>query len=190
MEAGEPCKTPITELLQLWSSGDKLALDRLTDLVYTDLRRIARHRARFLDADSSIQPTALVNEVYLRLVGTDPVAWRDRAHFFAIAAHLMRLIATDSARFHGRAKRGGGWQRIALEDSDIPAAERQLDVLVLHDALNHLSQIDPRKVQVVEMRFFGGLMNNEIAEVLNISVDTVKRDWNFARLWLSREMKK
>ena len=190
MEAGEPCEAPITELLRLWSAGDKLALDRLTDVVYADLRRIARHRVRFLGADSSIQPTALVNEVYLRLVGTDRVAWRDRAHFFAIAAHLMRLIAADSARFRGRAKRGAGWQRIALEDSDIPASERQLDVLVLDEALHHLSEIDPRKVQVVEMRFFGGLMNNEIAEVLNISVDTVKRDWNFARLWLSREMKK
>src|SRR5579864_5297196 len=110
MEGGEPCKAPITELLRLWSAGDKFALDRLTDLVYTDLRRIARHRARFLSADSSIRPTALVNEVYLRLVGADGVAWRDRAHFFAIASNLMRLIAADSARLHGRAKRGAGWQ--------------------------------------------------------------------------------
>lgn len=190
MEAGKPGKAPITELLRLWSAGDKLALDHLTGLVYTDLRRIARHRARFLGADSSIQPTALVNEVYLRLVGADPVDWRDRAHFFAIAAHLMRLIAADAARFHGRAKRGAGWRRLALEDSDIPSSERQLDILALHEALNHLSGIDPRKVQVVEMRFFGGLTNEEIAGVLNVSVDTVKRDWNFARLWLSREMKK
>ena len=104
--------------------------------------------------------------------------------------HLMRLIAADSARFHGRAKRGGGWQRIALEDSEIPSSEREFDVLALHEALNHLSEIDSRKVQVLEMRFFGGLTNNEIAVVLNVSVDTVKRDWNFARLWLSREMKK
>jgi RNA polymerase sigma factor (TIGR02999 family) len=191
MAAEEPSKAPITELLRLWSAGDKLALDRLTGLVYSDLRRLARHRARFVGADSSIQPTALVNEVYLRLLGgADGVAWRDRAHFFAIASHLMRLIAADSARFHGRSKRGGGWQRIALEDSDIPSTERQLDVLALDDALNHLLEIDPRKVQVVEMRFFGGLTNDEIAEVLSVSIDTVKRDWNFARLWLSREMRK
>src|SRR5689334_7416914 len=119
MEAGEPGKAPITELLRLWTAGDKLALDRLTDLVYSDLRRLARHRARFLAADSSIQPTALVNEVYLRLVGGEGIAWRDRTHFFALASHLMRVIAADSARFHGRAKRGGGWQRIAIEDSEI-----------------------------------------------------------------------
>jgi len=190
MDVGESATAPITELLRLWADGDKLALDRLTGLVYNDLRRIARRRARFLPADSSIQPTALVNEVYLRLVGADPVAWRDRAHFFAIAAHLMRLIAADSARVHGRAKRGGGWRRIELEDSDIPSSERVLDVLVFDETLNRLSEIDQRKVQVVEMRFFGGLTNNEIAEVLKVSIDTVKRDWNFARLWLSREMKK
>lgn len=190
MEVGEPAKAPITELLRLWSAGDKIALDHLTGLVYNDLRRIARRRARLQPSESSIQPTALVNEVYLRLVGADPVAWRDRAHFFAIAGHLMRLIAADAARLRGRAKRGGGWQRIALDDSDFPCSEREPDVLALDEALNRLSEIDPRKVQVVEMRFFGGLANNEIAEVLSVSIDTVKRDWNFAKLWLAREMKR
>lgn len=190
MDAAESAQGPVTELLRLWTAGDKLALDRLTGLVYSDLRRIARHRARFLAPDSSIQPTALVNEVYLKLVGADPVAWRDRAHFFAIASHLMRVVAADSARFHGRAKRGGGWQRIALEDSEIPSSEREPDVLALDDALNRLAEIDQRKVRVVEMRFFGGLSNNEIAEALGVSVDTVKRDWSFTKLWLSREIKK
>ena len=186
MEAGHP---DITLLLQQWNAGDKLALDRIVELVYEDLRRLARRRARSLPADSSIQPTALVNEVYLRLVDASQVSWQDRAHFFAIAARLMRQVVTDSVRLHGREKRGGGWQRIAIEDSAIPNARQELDVLVLDQAINRLAAADARKAQVVELRVFGGLSNGEIAEVLAVSVDTIKRDWSFARLWLARELK-
>lgn len=181
-------KDSVTALLRQWGEGDREAFDRLTDMVHGDLRQLARRRMRLLPADSSIQATALVNEVYLRLVDADQVAWRDRAHFFAIAARLMRQIAADSARFHGRAKRGAGWQRIALEDSDIPSSGQGPDILALDLALNRLTAIDARKAQVVELRFFGGLTNHEIAEVLQVSVNTIKRDWSFSRLWLAREI--
>jgi RNA polymerase sigma factor (TIGR02999 family) len=136
-----------------------------------------------------MQPTALVNEVYLRLVDANRVSWQDRTHFFAISAKLMRQVITDSVRFHGREKRGAGWQRIPLEDSNIPAGGPALDVVALDDALNRLAAVDPRKAQVVELRVFGGLGNNEIAEVVGVSIDTVKRDWSFAKLWLARELK-
>jgi len=186
MEAGH---RNITELLKQWGAGDKLALDQLIELVYEDLRQLARRRARSLPADSSMRPTALVNEVYLRLVDASQVSWNDRTHFFAIAARLMRQVVTDSARVHGREKRGGGWQRIAIEDSNIPAARQELDVLALDEALDRLAAADARKAQVVELRVFGGLSNGEIAEVLAVSVDTIKRDWSFAKLWLARELK-
>jgi RNA polymerase sigma factor (TIGR02999 family) len=176
-------------LLQQWSSGDQGALARLTELVYEDLRHLARRRMRSLPSDSSLQATALVNEVYLRLVGGADVSWHDRAHFFAIAARLMRQVAADSARLHGRAKRGGGWQRITFADFDIPSGGQNQDVLALDDALNRLAAADARKAQVVELRIFGGLANGEIAEVLGVSVDTIKRDWSFSRLWLARELK-
>jgi RNA polymerase sigma factor (TIGR02999 family) len=184
-----PDKTPVTELLKLWASGDKEALDRLIGLVHVELRQLARRRMRMLPDDSSMQPTALVNEVYLRLVAVQEVQWQDRTHFFAIAARIMRQIATDAARHHGRAKRGAGWQRIKIEDSDVPASDRSEDILAVDDALNRLAAIDERRARVVELRFFGGLSNSEIAAVLAVSVETVKRDWSFAKLWLAREMK-
>jgi RNA polymerase sigma factor (TIGR02999 family) len=179
----------ITSLLQRWSAGDKLALDRLTELVYKDLHKLARRRVQSLPADSSMQPTALVNELYLRLVDASRVSWQDRTHFFAIAARLMRQVITDSARFHGREKRGSGWQRIAFEEFSLPCGRPELDVLALDEALNRLAAVGGRKAQVVEMRVFAGLANGEIAEVLGVSVDTIKRDWSFAKLWLARELK-
>jgi RNA polymerase sigma factor (TIGR02999 family) len=142
---------------------------------------------RLLPEDSSLQPTALVNEVYMRLVDADKVQWNDRTHFFAIAARIMRQIATDSARHYGRAKRGGGWHRIALEDSDAPSSERSEDMLAVDEALNRLAALDERRGQVVELRFFGGLNNPEIAEALGVSVETVKGG-AFAKLWLAREI--
>jgi RNA polymerase sigma-70 factor (ECF subfamily) len=185
MDAGQP---EITVLLKQWSAGDKLAFDRLTELVYEDLHKLARRRARSLPMDSSMQPTVLVNELYLRLVNASRVSWQDRTHFFAIAARLMRQVITDSARSNGREKRGSGWRRVALEDSDIPG-HTELDVFSLDEALKRLTSVDGRKAQVVEMRVFAGLANGEIAEVLGVSVDTVKRDWSFAKLWLARELK-
>src|SRR5579862_7161552 len=139
MDLDLPEKASVTALLRQWGEGDREAFDLLTDMVYGDLRQLARRRLRLLPADSSIQATALVNEVYIRLVGADRVAWRDRAHFFAIAARLMRQIAADSARFHGRAKRGADWQRIALDDSDIPSSRHGPDILALDVALNRLT---------------------------------------------------
>jgi len=189
MEGRHPEKAQITALLRQWSAGDKLALDQLTELVYDDLRQLARGRMASVPANSSMQPTALVNEVYLRLVDANGVSWQDRAHFFAIAARLMRQVVIDAARSQGREKRGAGWQRIALDDSAIPAAESVHDVLALDEALNRLAASDTRKAQVVEWRIFGGLNHGEIAEILGVSVDTVKRDWSFARLWLARELK-
>jgi len=182
-------KAPVTLLLQQWSTGDRLALDRLMELVYEDLRKLARGRMRSVPPESSMQPTALVNEVYLRLVDANHVNWHDRTHFFAIAARLMRQVAVDSARMHGRAKRGAGWNRISLEDSEVPSDGSVHDLLELDEALNRLAAADERKAAVVEMRVFGGLNHGEIAEVVGVSVDTVKRDWSFARLWLARELK-
>jgi RNA polymerase sigma-70 factor (ECF subfamily) len=184
--AGPPA--PVTELLKLWGRGDREAFDRLMDIVHEELRQLARRRMRLLPEDSLMQPTALVNEVYLRLVDADQVQWQDRAHFFAIAARLMRQVATDAARHSSRAKHGGGWHRISLDDSDIPSAQRDEDILAVDDALNRLSALDERRAQVVELRFFGGMNNAEIAAALNVSVETVKRDWTFAKLWLAREM--
>jgi RNA polymerase sigma-70 factor (ECF subfamily) len=136
-----------------------------------------------------MQATALVNEVYLRLVDAGRLNFRDRAHFFAISATLMRQVVIDAARSRGREKRGGGWQRIALDDSEIPSLDGDQSLLALDEAMERLAVADKRKAQVVEMRFFGGMTNGEIAEFVGVSVDTVKRDWSFARLWLAREIK-
>ena len=182
-------KFPVTELLQEWSRGDRAALDQLLPLIHADLHSIARRRLHSMAPGSSMQATALVNEVYLRLVDSGSVNFRDRAHFFAICATVMRQIVIDGARARSREKRGGDWRRIALDESEIPSADSDDSLLVLDQAMNRLAALDQRKAKVVELRFFGGLTNGEIAEVAGISVDTVKRDWSFAKLWLAREMK-
>jgi RNA polymerase sigma-70 factor (ECF subfamily) len=184
-----PDKAPVTELLQQWSGGDRRALDQLLPIIHSDLRDLARRRLRALPPGSSMQATALVNEVYLRLVDARGINLRDRAHFFAISATLMRQVIIDAARSRGRKKRGGGWQRISLDDSEIPSADSDENLLALDDAMERLAVADKRKAQVVEMRFFGGMTNGEIAEYVGVSVDTIKRDWTFARLWLAREIK-
>ena len=182
-------KTPITDLLQQWSHGDRRALDQLLPIIHDDLRDLARRRLRALSPGASMQATALVNEVYLRLVDAGRLNLRDRSHFFAISATLMRQIVVDGARSKNREKRGGGWRRIALDDSEIPSAGDDESLLALDDAMKRLAAADKRKAQVVEMRFFGGMTNGEIAEYIGVSVDTIKRDWSFARLWLAREIK-
>lgn len=184
-----PDKTPVTELLQRWSQGDRRALDHLLAIIHDDLRQLARRRLRSLPPGGSMQATALVNEVYLKLVDAGRLNLRDRAHFFAIAVTLMREIVIDAARSRGREKRGGGWQRIALDDSEIPSSDGDERMLALDEAMQRLAAADKRKAQVVELRFFGGMTNGEIAEVVGVSVDTIKRDWSFARLWLAREIK-
>ncbi len=184
-------KTPpcgeVSNLLRAWSDGDRGALDRLTPIVYEELRRLARHYMKGERASHSLQTTALVNEAYLRLVHYKCMRWQNRAHFFAVSAQLMRRILVDHARRHSL-KRGGGVQRVSLENAAGIAGERAADLVALDDALGALTRIDSRKAQVVELRFFGGLSVEETAEVLKVSPVTVMRDWSTARAWLYREM--
>jgi len=178
----------ITGLLRAWRGGDDNALARLVPVVYGELRRRARHYMKSERPDHTLQPTALVNEVYLRLVDCKDVNWNDRMHFFAVCARQMRHILTDLARARRYGKRGGSAQRITLNTSVLIANKAQPDLAELHDALKTLRELDPRKSDVVEMRFFGGLSAKETAQVLNVSVETVMRDWRFAKVWLVREL--
>ncbi len=177
-----------TQLLQSWGEGNQEALEKLTPLVYEELRRAAhRHMARE-SPNHVLQTTALVNEVYLRLVDVRGVAWQDRAHFFGICARLMRRVLTDFARSNKYLKRGGGSIHVALDEAFALSPMPRADFVALDDALNALSAIDLRKSRVVELRFFGGLSTEETAEVLKVSPETVRRDWRFARMWLLREI--
>jgi RNA polymerase sigma-70 factor, ECF subfamily len=178
----------ITRLLRAWSAGDPEALQHLTPLVYEELRRIARRYMRREGQGNSLQTTALVNEAYLKLVDAQGVGWQGRAHFFAISAQVMRRILVDAARARGAEKRGGGVQRLNLDESIDGACVRDEKLVELDEALNTLSQFDPRRAKVVEMRFFGGLSVEETAEVLKISTGSVKRDWKLARAWLLLEL--
>jgi len=176
--------TNITELLTAWSGGDKMALEALTPLVYSHLHKLARHyMARELPGHT-LQATALVNEAYIRLIDSGRVAWQDRNHFFVLAAQLMRRILVDFARSHLSHKRGGFRHRTSLDDGLMIAGQPDAELVALDDALLALAAVDPRKAQVVEMRFFGGMEEKEIATVLDISTDTVQRDWKAARAWL------
>jgi RNA polymerase sigma factor (TIGR02999 family) len=178
----------VTRLLLEWRNGDASALDRLVPLVYEDLRRLAHRCLRREREGHTLQTTALVNEAYLRLVGSSRVQWQDRAHFFALATQLMRRVLVDEARRRNVQKRGGEQTRVALEEADAIAPERHLDLVALDDALRRLSDVAPRKARVVEMRFFGGLTIEETAAVLEISTDVVKREWRTAKLWLLRAL--
>lgn len=180
----------ITQLLQGWRGGDRKALDALLPVVYKELQRLAHFQLRQERADHTLQSAALVNEAYLRLVGLNPPEWESRTHFFAIAAQLMRQILVDYARRHRAGKRGGGETTLPLEDATMLSRGKDVDVVALDEALKALAQIDPRKAQVVELRFFGGLSFEETAELLQLSAVTVSRDWNTARAWLHREMKR
>jgi RNA polymerase sigma-70 factor (ECF subfamily) len=181
----------ITTLLRAWSEGDQEALKKLTPIVYNELHRLARRYMKQERQGHSLQTTALVNEAYTRLVDYKRMRWQDRAHFFAVSAQVMRRILVDYARRHNL-KRGAGVQQVSLEQAAVIGGDEStgsaLDFAALDDALNALARIDPRKVQVVEMRFFGGLSVEETAEVLKISTVTVKRDWRAARTWLYREL--
>jgi RNA polymerase sigma factor (TIGR02999 family) len=175
----------VTRLLVAWSNGDEAALERLMPLVYAELRGLARRRlAR--ERGHSLPSTALVHEAYLRLVDQRSVRWQNRAHFFAIAARIMRRILIDRARARRTARRGEGAPVISLDRAPEVAAERAADLLALDDALRRLAEIDPRKSQVVELRYFGGLSVEETAEVLGVSGVTVMRDWSTAKAWLHR----
>ena len=178
----------ITGLLMAWGSGDKAALDRLMPLVYQELRRLARRQMRRERQGDTLQTTALVNEAYLRLVDYERVQARDRNHFLAIAAQAMRRILIERARSRRSDKRGSNPQRISLDEVTEMAEARAADLLALDEALQALSTIDPRKAQLVELRYFGGLTIEETANVLGVSTPTVERDWHTARIWLHREI--
>ncbi len=178
----------VSLLLQAWRKGDNSALNRLAPLVLDELQRIAhRHMARE-HVGHTLQTTALVNEAYLRLVDAKEVEWQDRAHFFALAAEMMRRILVDHARARNRLKRGGSAQKVSLEEAFAIPERREANLVAVDDALDSLAAIDVRKAKIVELRFFGGLSVEETAEVLRVSVSTVMNDWKLAKAWLLREL--
>jgi len=178
----------VTQLLLAWSEGDENALNELIPLVYEELRRLAKSHMRRERPGHTLQTTALANEAYLRLVDARHVQWQSRAHFFAIAARLMRQILVDFARLRRSAKHGKGLEAETLEEALVVTPQQSTNLVALDDALRSLARVDARKSQVVEMRFFGGLTEEETAEVLKISEKTVRRDWNLAKVWLMREL--
>jgi RNA polymerase sigma factor (TIGR02999 family) len=177
-----------TELLLAWGRGETDAFDQLLPLVHDELRRLAKRYIARERPDHTLQATALVNEAYLRLIDLKQIRWQDRAHFFAMSARTMRRILVDFARARRNDKRGGNAARVALDEALVVSKEAAQDLVALNEAVEALAVIHPRKGEVVELRFFGGLSLEETAEVLHISVDTVKRDWRFAKLWLLREL--
>ena len=178
----------VTELLVRWRGGEKDALDSLMPLVYGELRRIAQHYLNNERPDHTLQSTALVHEAYVRLANQDLPEWQNRAHFFAVAAQLMRQILVDYARSHRASKRGGNVYRLALEDAGEHPQAVDVDIVALDDALKSLAEMDSQQSKVVELKFFGGLSIEDTAEVLGVSPSTVKRDWVTARAWLYREL--
>lgn len=188
MATGEGAEE-ITGLLNAWSNGDEGALAKLIPIVYGELRRIAQRQMAREHHGHTLQPSALVNEAYIRLVDCNALQWKNRAHFFGVMAGLMRRILVDLARSRRNQKRGGNWQRVTLDGALLPSATTDLDLVAVDEALEDMARIDVRKAKVVELRFFAGLTVEETAEVLQISGDTVARDWTFAKAWLSRELR-
>jgi RNA polymerase sigma factor (TIGR02999 family) len=184
---GQTPQGEVSAILRAWSDGDPGALDRLTPIVYDELRRLARLYMRRERPDHSLQASSLVNEAYMRLVDYKRMQWQNRAHFFAVSAQLMRRILVDHAR-RRNIKRGGGVRHVSLDDAVIVTEEATTDLVALDGALTELARLDPRKVRVVEMRFFAGLSVEETAAVLQVSAVTVMRDWSSARAWLYREL--
>ena len=180
----------ITQLLRAWGAGDEAALDELTRLCYQELRRIALQHMRREQPGHTLQASALVNEAFLRLTDWKNVEWQNRAHFFAMAARVMRNVLVDFARKRERIKRGGDPLMVSLTAAERVSQERSADLLALDEALDALAALSPRQSKVIELRFFGGLTNEETAEVLKVSPDTVRRDWRLAQAWLYRELSK
>lgn len=178
----------ITQLLLAWGQGDEAARDQLIPIIYDELRRLARRHLRRERPGHTLQTSALVNEAYLKMAG-QPVSWRGRAHFFGIAARLMRQILVDYSRLRDNGKHGGDWRRVSLDAADA-GQEQSADVLALDDALQTLAKMSPQQSRIVELRFFGGLTIEETAEVLNVSHATVEREWRVARAWLWRELQR
>jgi RNA polymerase sigma-70 factor (ECF subfamily) len=184
--AGAPHE--ITQLLAEWGNGNQTALDKLYPLVYAELHRMARHYMKRERQDHTLQTTALINEAYVRMVDQKNVHWANRAHFFAISAQIMRRILIDHARRNAYAKRGGAAQQVSLDEAAVVAKDGGSLLLLLDEALQRLAKLDPRRSQIVELRYFGGLNNQEISGVLKVSENTVTRDWNMARAWLYQEL--
>jgi RNA polymerase sigma-70 factor (ECF subfamily) len=178
----------VTSLLRAWTGGDTAALDQLIPIVDSELRKLARIYMSRERKDHTLQPTALVNEVFVRLIDDAGIGWNDRAHFFGICARLMRRVLVDHARARGYQKRGGGAQRIELDDAMLTTPAIDTDVIALDAALDALALVDERKMRVVEMRYFGGLTVEQTADALGVSADTVKRDWRLAKLWLLQHL--
>jgi RNA polymerase sigma factor (TIGR02999 family) len=181
-------RTDATQILKEWSEGDKDAPARLMPLIYEELRRRAAEYLRHERPDHTLQATALVHEAYLKLIDQNRVDWKTRAHFCGVAAQLMRRVLLEHARGHNAEKRGGKLEKLYLDETHELSDERAPDLIALDDALKSFTSTYPREGEVVELRFFGGLAANEIAEVLDVSQKTVLRDWNFAKLWLRREL--
>ncbi len=186
----ESSSQEVTKLLLAWREGKQDALDELIPIIYRELRRQAHHYIRLEQKGHSLQTTALINETYLRLLDCEKVSWKDRAHFFAVTARIMRRILVDHARSRRSQRRGGGLDRTTLDEKLTFSVARGSDLVALDDALNELALKDERRSRVVELRFFGGLSIEETAEVLGICADTVVRDWRLAKVWLAREVKR
>jgi RNA polymerase sigma factor (TIGR02999 family) len=180
----------LTQLLVDWSNGDRAALDKLMPLIDAELRRLAHRYMTRERAGHTLQTTALVNEAFLRLVNRKSLQWQNRAHFFGIAAQLMRTILVDHARSHASAKRGGGARKLELDEAMVVSQQKASEVIALDDALNQLALLDPQQSRIVELRFFGGLTVQEAAEVLQVSPATIKREWSTAKAWLYHELAK
>ena len=190
-ETGDRAVGDVSTLLRAWSGGDPGALEKLTPIVYDELHRLAEGYMHREHVGHTLQTTALVNEAYIKLVDSSRVRWQNRAHFFAVAAQLMRRILVDFARKRRYQKRGGDWRQVTLaEGLGVAAANLDSDLVALDEALQGLAKLDPRKARVVELRFFGGLSLEETAEALQVSTDTVGRDWRAAKAWLMRELKR
>ncbi|HEV8482726.1 MAG TPA: sigma-70 family RNA polymerase sigma factor [Blastocatellia bacterium] len=185
---GAPSQKQITQMLVDWGNGDEAALERLTPLVYDQLHRLARRYMMRERPGHTLQASALVNEAFIRLIDWKNVQWQNRAHFFGVSAQIMRRILVDFARSRDYAKRGGGVRNVSLDEAAVIPTERGTDLVALDEALNSLAQLDERQSRIVELRFFGGLSLEEIAEVLRVSVGTVRRDWSLARALLHREL--
>jgi RNA polymerase sigma factor (TIGR02999 family) len=182
-------RADVTQLLQAWKEGDPYAPDKLAPLIYAELRRLARRSMRRENPQHTLETGALINEAYLRLADWKNARWENRAHFYGVAAQIMRRVLVDHARAHAYQKRGGGARPVSLEEAVVASPDRAPDLIALDEALERLAQRDPRKSKVVELRFFGGLSVEETAAVLDVSPFTVIRDWNFVKAWLSRELK-
>lgn len=185
---GAPSQKQITQMLVDWGNGDQAALEKLTPLVYGELHRLARGYMGGERPGHTLQTSALVNEAYIRLIDWKNIQWQNRAHFFAVSAQLMRRILVDFARSRNYAKRGGAAQQVSFDETMVVSRDKDANLVDLDDALDSLARLNERQSRVVELRFFGGLELQEIAEVLKVSVGTVRRDWSLARAWLHREL--